>query len=183
MPKLIIVNGLSASGKSTLAARLSKDLNTPLFAKDDFKELIADTIGYTNHESTRHFGKASFAALFLVAQEILSKGTSVVIEGNFTLGEETKSFLSHMREGEIDVREILCYTNPELLIRRYRDRTKHPERHPVHHTLGEKELNEWVDRIFAGNGKAAPLTGNLLEVDTTNLTDEQYKNVLDFVDA
>ena len=55
MLKLVIVNGLPASGKTTLVERLSKDLGSPAFSKDDFKELLADTIGFTDHESTRPF--------------------------------------------------------------------------------------------------------------------------------
>jgi predicted kinase len=181
MTKLIIINGLPASGKSTLANRLSRGLDVPVFAKDDFKELIADTVGYTDHESTQNFGKASFSILFSVARKCLEKGMPVIIEGNFSLGEETKSFLSYIEKGNIDVREVLCYASPELLTQRFRERTKHSLRHPVHHTLGENELNAWIERSLGRDGKADALTSKVLEVDTTELTDEQYQSVLSFL--
>ncbi|GAA2757030.1 AAA family ATPase [Actinopolymorpha rutila] len=41
----ILVNGLPASGKSTLAPRLARALGLPLFAKDVIKETHADVLG------------------------------------------------------------------------------------------------------------------------------------------
>ena len=184
MPRLIIINGLPASGKSTLAAKLSAELGYPAFAKDDFKELIADTIGYTDHESTQKFGKASFVALFFVAKRCIEKGVSVIIEGNFSLGEETKTFLSDIQKTNAKVQEVICHTKPELLNKRFKERIQDPSRHSVHNTLGEKELNAWMERTFAGTGKIEPLTtGKLLEVDTTEFTEEQYQKVLEFLRA
>jgi predicted kinase len=157
MKKLIIVNGLPASGKSTLAARLSKELGLPMFSKDQFKELIADTIGYTDHESTQTFGKASFAILFSVARKCLENA-------------------------DIETQEVLCYATPELLMRRFKERAQHPSRHAVHNTIGEIDLNDWIERTLQGDGKAAPLTGNnLLEIDTAEPTDEEYQKVAEFL--
>jgi predicted kinase len=182
MKKLIIVNGLPASGKSTLAARLSKELGLPMFSKDQFKELIADTIGYTDHESTQTFGKASFAILFSVARKCLENGVSVIIEGNFSLGDETKEFLKYIKEADIETQEVLCYATPELLMRRFKERAQHPSRHAVHNTIGEIDLNDWIERTLQGDGKAAPLTGNnLLEIDTAEPTDEEYQKVAEFL--
>ena len=48
IPKLIIVTGIEASGKSFIASRLSEELNLPFFSKDIIKEKIwpfADEVG------------------------------------------------------------------------------------------------------------------------------------------
>lgn len=182
VPKLILVNGLPASGKSTLSKRLSSDLSLPLFSKDDFKELIADTIGYTDHESTRMFGKASFAILFAVAMKCLEKGNSVIIEGNFTLGDETRAFLNYLEECEVETYEILCHADSQLLIERFRNRTQSSQRHPVHHTLSDKEQGEWITRTLSGSGKTELLTSkNVLEVDTSDPRSIDYTAIETFL--
>nr|BFE75939.1 hypothetical protein GCM10020092_092400 [Actinoplanes digitatis] len=40
--RLVLVNGLPASGKTTLASQLAVQLSVPLVSKDSIKELLAD---------------------------------------------------------------------------------------------------------------------------------------------
>jgi predicted kinase len=177
MTKLIIVSGFPASGKTTLVTQLSKDLNLPSFSKDDFKELLADTIGFTDHESTRPFGKTSFSALFLVAKRLIENKASLIIEGNFMMGDETKEFLSYLRQADVEVYEILCHAEGQVLIDRFMAR----KRHPVHHTLDEVTLNHYLETSVR-KGKDVPLgVGKLLEVDTTEPAKVSYDGVLAFV--
>jgi glucokinase len=42
---VVLVNGLPAAGKSTLARALSRELALPLFSKDVIKEAHADVLG------------------------------------------------------------------------------------------------------------------------------------------
>ncbi|MCI8394985.1 MAG: AAA family ATPase, partial [Acutalibacter sp.] len=42
----MLVAGLPASGKSTLAAALAKELGFPMFSKDSMKELLYDSVGF-----------------------------------------------------------------------------------------------------------------------------------------
>ena len=166
-----------ATGKTTLTARLTKDLGIPAFSKDDFKELIADTIGFTDHESTRYFGKASFVSLFLVAKRCLESGVSVIIEGNFSLGEETKDFISYLKQSNVQVYQILCYADGQLTVDRFMAR----KRHPVHHTLDDKKLMDYAENTLK-KGKDTPLDiGKLLEVDTTDPDLIKYEDILSFI--
>lgn len=43
---LILVTGIPASGKSTMAAYLSEALSIPMLSKDRIKELLYDTVGF-----------------------------------------------------------------------------------------------------------------------------------------
>ena len=48
--KIIIIAGYLASGKSTFALRLSKEINVPYFVKDTLKSAICTSIPITNRE-------------------------------------------------------------------------------------------------------------------------------------
>lgn len=43
--KLIIINGLPGTGKTTIAKPLASKLGFPLIAKDGIKEFLFDTVG------------------------------------------------------------------------------------------------------------------------------------------
>jgi predicted kinase len=177
MPKLVFINGFPASGKSTLGVYISKELSFPIFSKDDFKELIADTIGFSDHESTRSFGKASFSLLFLIAKRLLENGDSLIIEGNFSLGEETKEFISFLHDQKVQTYEILCHGEGRVLIDRFMNR----KRHPVHHTLDSQTLKTYLETTVR-KGKDEPLhVGKLLEVDTTDPDSINYNQIIEFI--
>ncbi len=177
MTKLIIVSGFPASGKTTLVTWLSKELCLPSFSKDDFKELLADTIGFTDHESTRLLGKTSFSTLFFIVKRLIESNTSVIIESNFMLEKETKDFILYLKQANVEVYEILCHADGQTLVSRFLDR----KRHPVHHTLHEVPLNHYLETTVR-KGKDTPLgVGRLLEVDTTEPAKISYDIIVEFV--
>ena len=84
---LIILTGLPATGKSTIAAALAQSLGWPLLSKDAFKEpLMAALPGYAAGQS-RALSDASFEALFALLPAVLERATGVILEGNFRGGE------------------------------------------------------------------------------------------------
>lgn len=167
-PKLIIVCGLPATGKSTLAEELRDELRWPLFAKDQFKELLYDATdqgdeAYTRETSTI-VGRQSIALLFLVARELLESNVSCIIEANFlpNLASGDLNPLLAMSEG----RQVHCAIHGELVLERYRERARAGERHPVHVDAGAEP--ELIERMETGGGEPLPLDIPLLEVDSTD---------------
>src|SRR5688500_5640391 len=67
-PALIIVNGLPATGKTTLSIQLADALGLALFSKDMFKEILFDTLGWSDRAWSRRLGVASIALLVRVAE-------------------------------------------------------------------------------------------------------------------
>ncbi len=167
-PRLIIVCGLPATGKSSLAEELRDALGWPHFAKDQFKELLYDATdqgedAYTRETSTI-VGKQSIALLLMVARQLLEANVSCIVEANFLpdLAPDDLNPLLAIANG----RQVHCTIPGDLVLERYRKRATAGERHPVH--VDEDAEPELIERIDTGGGDLLPLDIPLLEVDSTD---------------
>lgn len=173
--KLIVIEGLSCTGKSTLAEKISTEFNLPYFSKDMFKELMFDEIGYRDREWSKKLGRASYDILYLVAKKLLAAGQSVVLESNFKRDFD-RPRLEELREKVgFKVLEILCYAEGKVVFERFKERALSGKRHPGHvdHLCLEEQ-----EKILL-RGRAEPLgLGELIELDTTDLGKIDYGEVL-----
>lgn len=65
----VVVTGVPAAGKSTMARALSESLALPLIAKDAIKEALMDVLGTPNDvERSHHLGRAAVMAMFAIAR-------------------------------------------------------------------------------------------------------------------
>lgn len=81
--ELIIIAGMPASGKSTVAAKISKAFGYPILEKDAIKEELFDTIGFTNYAEKRRHDVAATAVLLRCMDALLEGGTSMICVNNF----------------------------------------------------------------------------------------------------
>jgi predicted kinase len=79
-PLLIIVNGRPATGKTSIAERLSTELGIPLFTKDAVKELLGEVVGAPDRGAAKALGEASIALIFQHAETVLATGSPAIIE-------------------------------------------------------------------------------------------------------
>ena len=70
-PLLVVVGGAPASGKTTLATQLSRDLRLPLLARDALKERLMDSLCSPNRARSRELGAASYALLYTMLDTLL----------------------------------------------------------------------------------------------------------------
>ena len=61
---LIIVSGFSCTGKTTLANKIAKRYSLPLISRDDLKESLYDSLGYSDTEWSNKLGVASYHLLY-----------------------------------------------------------------------------------------------------------------------
>jgi predicted kinase len=167
-PTLVIVSGLPATGKSSLAEALRDALGWPLFTKDRFKELLYDVADrgaspFTRDDS-RVIGQQSIALLSHVARELLESGDSCILEANY-IPEYAPADLAPLL-ALADGKQVHCSIPDDLVLERYRERAKAGERHPVH--VDEGAEAELAERIAGGGGRALPIDAALLEVDATD---------------
>ena len=80
---IIILAGMPASGKSTVAARLKAAFRLPVLEKDALKEEIFDTMGFDCYAGKRKTDHAANAVLLRCARALLENGQSMILDNNF----------------------------------------------------------------------------------------------------
>jgi predicted kinase len=125
MTDLMIILGGPASGKTTLARRLSAELRLPCLCKDDVKEALFDVLGVGDREASRRLSDASFGAQLRLARTQLEAGLSCLIEGNWR-PEHAADVRAAAASTGARIAQIGCRANPLETVRRFTARTRHP---------------------------------------------------------
>lgn len=128
---IIVLTGMPASGKSTVASKLSEALSLPILAKDELKEALFDTLGFTCYAEKRKLDHAANAVLLRAAEAMLRSGKSVILDNNFDGGA------AEALNGLIDRMHARCVTvffggDNDAFYRRYVERDRLHLRHLGH---------------------------------------------------
>jgi len=178
MAKIIIVTGCLAALKSTIAQRLSRDLGILCLTKDSIKEVLGDTIGFSDRQDNLKLSQATFQLMkyFVIQQVLIDSNT--IIESNFRLAE-----LSQLAEvfSQLPGSVLTLYLTgqPEILYQRYCER--YPTRHEVHNSTGILDYQTFADNF--SNHSPDESLGRLVEIDTTVFEVEHYQAVKLLVEA
>lgn len=130
-PCLIIVNGHPASGKTTLAKKLAKDLQFPVFHRDELKENLFDQIGWEDPELKQKLALTSYKLLYQILQQFTASNQSLIIESNFNHQFDTPHFQKILAKTNFRVIQIHCEAKPKILYERFQARAK-KDRHAGH---------------------------------------------------
>lgn len=188
----ILVAGMPASGKSTLAAKLSESLGFPMFSKDSMKEKLYDTVGFRSRAEKVALGVGAMEILYYAAGQVMARGGSVILENNFEHAsrEGIQRLLAQYRCPAVTV---LLTGNPEAIYRRFLARESSPDRHRGHvvNTCypepdpvpeGKKKeappltLEQYIAG-FIGRGMDSFCVGKLLKVDATDLSQVDAESI------
>src|SRR3954451_22454879 len=66
----VVITGLPASGKSTLARPLAEALGVECVSKDRIKEALFDALGYGGWERSNTLSRAAYAAMIQMALDL-----------------------------------------------------------------------------------------------------------------
>lgn len=157
--RLVMVNGVPASGKSSVAQKLSQAAGWPLLSLDTVKNPFLEEIGNVDRPFNRTLGRASLKAMFDVLAAA-PDGTTVVMDAWF--GFQPRDFVQALieRTGIDAIAELWCHAPPEVIGERYR--TRSAERLPGH--PGAEYAQELV--LLAGRAEPSRF-GPVHDVDTT----------------
>lgn len=180
-PLLIVVSGPPGAGKTSLGRQLAQQLGLPFLNKDGFKEVLFETLGWSDRGWSRRLGGASMMLLFHATERLLAAGASVVIEANFDAELSCQDLRALQQRYAIEACQIQCVGDGDVFVRRFRARNQSGERHPGHadHTT----VDEVEAVIRRGRGDRLCLEGPLIEVDTTDLTTVNISAVCQHVTA
>lgn len=148
--RVVLVNGLPASGKSTLAADLAQRLEWVLLSKDALKESFGELVW--PHVASDRLGGLALDAMYSLAGAI---DGGVVLDAIW-LSTRDRPFLDAglAAVGEPRVVEVWCDIPRALSRERFELRM--PDRHPMH---GTWRAGSWDE--------AGPITENPIRVDTS----------------
>ena len=159
MKTAILVNGIPASGKSTVARGMAERLGCPLMTLDTVKDPLFAHFGIGDREHNRLLGRASYAMIFAAIGDWPASST-VVIDAWF--GFQPPEVLErHLATAGIGrTLEIWCRAPAQVLAARYRARlAARSAGHP-----GES----YIPELVALHAHAAPTgRGPRFDVDTT----------------
>ena len=162
---VVLITGHPATGKTTFARYLAKTLAVPTLCKDDFKEILYDTLGWSTVEWSMQLSVATWELLYRYVDILLKARTDHVVEANFDPKFANPEWQARKQRFDLQVIQVRCECDPATTIARYRARIADGTRHPGHrdgandfeyHELLQRGPIEWVD-----------VAGERLSLDTT----------------
>ena len=79
----ILVTGIPAAGKSTMAKFLGEQMQLPVLSKDSIKELLYDTVGFRSRAEKIRLGTAAMDIMYYAAEQLMSCRQAFILENNF----------------------------------------------------------------------------------------------------
>jgi predicted kinase len=141
---LVVVSGLSGTGKSAIARRLAADLGLPCVGTDQLKEVLFDTLGWSDVTWSDRLRNAASALIWSVCRSMLEARQSVVIEGAFKTELDGPRLRAMREQFRPRIVEVHCHAPREVLAERVAKRAESGERHPGHGDQDQEALREEV---------------------------------------
>ena len=179
MKKLLLLTGDLAAGKSSFADILSKRYDTPYFYKDSIKELLGDTIGFSNREENLKLSRAAVDLMIFAFAELAKSGRDLILEANFRT-PELERLQTLARENGYDVLTAVFRGDLEILYGRYMNRIRNENRHPVHVSTGLNEFSDFKEYLERARQETVP--GNTVCINADDFsyqTDEELLSKID----
>lgn len=187
----ILVTGIPASGKSTMAEYLSEALCIPMLSKDKIKEILFDTIGFHSRAEKVALGTGAMEIMYYFAEQMMKTGQSFILENNFENVSKPgiQKLLSRYGCQAVTVR---LSGDDSVLYKRMARRNDSPDRHMGHivndcYPRPEGETGSIIHPVPAQEDFIRGITergmvdfrlpGPLMEIDTTDFSKVNLQNI------
>ena len=124
----ILVTGIPAAGKSTMAKFLGEQLQLPVLSKDSIKELLYDTVGFRSRAEKVRLGTAAMDIMYYAAEQLMSCRKAFILENNFEHASREGLTAILYRYGYQAITVTLT-GDRETIYRRFLERNQSPDRH------------------------------------------------------
>jgi predicted kinase len=177
-PFVIVVNGLPATGKSSMAKVIAQFFSVPLLSKDGYKEVLYDTMDLVLHENglSKKLGACSFEMLYVTIEALVKAGVSCVVEAPFDPVYADGRFQAFRDQGHCTVVQVFLQTSPDVILNRFNSRTRRGQRHAVH---GDEILTPQTAQqmIMAGVNRLSA-ANETIHVDTTEFVNVDFDHLI-----
>ena len=168
-PVMVIVNGLPGTGKTSLAEDIARNCRLPLFRKDECKEILFDTLGWSDKDWSEALDGACYELLWRICATELQAGRSFMIESDFKPEQHAATIARLHDEYDAAAIEILCFAERDVLAERFRERVESGDRHPGHAENDATFLyTEAIPALLNAPEPWLGVTDRRVAVDTTN---------------
>lgn len=194
----ILVTGIPASGKSTMAEALSARLKLPVISKDTMKELLFDNVGFQSRAQKVNLGIASMEIMYYVAGQLMKAGQSFILENNFEYSSEP-GIQNLLDKYQYPVLTITLTGDYKVIYQRFLERESSPDRHRGHVVndcypeKNESDPNKlkstsisyenYVYGIEKRGFDAFMVNGKQIKVDTTDFSKIDVEELLSQIEA
>ncbi|HHX58762.1 MAG TPA: ATP-binding protein [Candidatus Moranbacteria bacterium] len=174
---LIIITGLPGTGKTTLGRKIATGLNLPLIAKDDFKEILFNSLGFSDRDWSKKIGRASYDLMYGVADSILRAGQSLILESNFDPKFANKIIDELQKKYHFRIFQIRCFTEKDVLFERFKERALSGDRHPGH--VDADNLDDFRAMLAREKIGKIEVSGEFVDIDTTDFSKINEQKVIE----
>jgi predicted kinase len=144
---VIILAGMPATGKSTLAAKVQEKFGYPILEKDYIKEGLFDTVGFSCYAEKRALDVAANEVLLRWMGAMMKAGQSMIVDNNFD--EPSGNKLNQLlKDNRCNVVTVFMNGDPQVLYERYVLRDRLGLRHLGHAMQNHYPPLEGEDTTF-----------------------------------
>ncbi|HSI20747.1 MAG TPA: AAA family ATPase [Verrucomicrobiae bacterium] len=173
---ILVISGHPATGKTFLGKKIATELAIPMVSKDGLKEILFDTLGWSDREWSKKLGMASMRLLDSILLAHLEAKQPLIIESNFKPEFENERFRGYAETYGAEFIQILCWANGDVLSKRFHERVASGERHPGH--VDGQNPDEFKKILEEGKSATLDIPGKVIEVDTTDFAQVDYAGLI-----
>lgn len=191
----ILIAGMPASGKTTLARTLSERLKIPMVSKDEIKELFYDTVGFTSREMKVQLGNGSMDAMYYFAEANFRLGLPIIMENNFENASKP-GLLSLLEKYKVEPITVLLDGDVSVIYERFikRDQSKerhrghvvntcYPEPEGVHIEAKPMELATFEQKFSQRGMRNFSIGGHVIHVDCTDIEKIEIDQIINAINS
>ena len=127
----ILLAGMPATGKSTMAKFMSEKLKLPVISKDTIKELLFDNVGFQSRAEKVKLGIASMEIMYYAAGQLMKAGQPFILENNFEYSSE-HGMKNLLEKYQYSALAITLTGDYKVIYQRFLERESSPHRHRGH---------------------------------------------------
>jgi predicted ABC-type ATPase len=177
IPLLVLINGLPCSGKTVVARQIKQQFNLPFISKDEIKECLFDSLGWSDLEWSHRLSIASKEILFYLIENDMAEERSLGVDCNFLASSDTSRIRAIKDAHPFHPLQVICWAPGEILVQRFRQRIG--TRHPGHQD--SLLVNAIEADLLTSKIEPLDIGGDLFEFDTSQKAGDQLSALFSFI--